>query len=59
MLYQQSADVDFTIMRRENNYLDNATARSIEEKQSKAALTKIWEQAARYCPNYVPSPGAQ
>ena len=49
----------FTIMRRENNYLDNATARNIEEKQSKADLTKLWGQLSGYCPNYVPSPDAR
>jgi Protein of unknown function (DUF4019) len=59
VLYQQSADSDFTIMRRENNYLDNATAHDIEQKQSKAALAKVWGQLARHCPNYVSSPSAQ
>jgi hypothetical protein len=45
---------DFAVMRRENNYLNNATAHNIEEKQSKAALARIWSQmASSYCPNYV------
>jgi hypothetical protein len=56
VLYQRPAVGDFIIMRRENNYLDNATARSIEEKQSKAEVAKIWGQLSRHCPNYVSSP---
>jgi Protein of unknown function (DUF4019) len=55
VLYQQPASGDFTVMRRENNYLDNATARNIEEKQSKAEVAKVWGQLSRYCPNYVSS----
>ena len=59
VLYQQSADGDFTIVRRENNYLDNATARDIEQKQSKAAVAKVWGNLARHCPNYVSLPSAR
>ena len=59
VLYQPPAGGDFTIMRRENNYLANATARNIEEKQSKAAVTKIWGELARHCPNYVSSSDPQ
>lgn len=59
VLYQRSADTDFTIMRRENNYLDNATVRDIEQKQSKAAVAKVWGQLARHCPNYVSLPRRQ
>jgi hypothetical protein len=33
VLYQQSAGGDFSIMRRENNYLDNETARKIEDSR--------------------------
>jgi hypothetical protein len=54
VLYQQSTGGDFTIMRRENNYLDNAAARDIEQKQSKAAVAKAWLELARHCPNYAP-----
>jgi hypothetical protein len=57
VLYQQPAGGDFAIMRRENNYLDNATARNIEEKQSKAEVEKIWGRLSRYCPNYGSSLG--
>lgn len=59
VLYQQPAGADFTIMRRENNYLDNATARQIEEEQSKAEVTKLWSQLSRNCPNYASSLDAQ
>jgi len=54
VLFQPPSGGDFTVMRKENNYLTNATAHDIEEKQSKAELAKIWRQAASsYCPNYV------
>jgi hypothetical protein len=59
VLYQQPAGGDFTVMRRENNYLDNAAARAIEEKQSKAEVEKVWGQLSRYCPNYGSSPDAR
>jgi hypothetical protein len=59
VLYQRPAGGDFTIIRRENNYLDNATARGIEGKQSKAEVAKVWGQLSRYCPNYVSSRDAQ
>lgn len=52
VLYQPAPGKDFTIMRREHNYLDNATAGSIEEKQSKDGLAKAWAQLSRSCPNY-------
>lgn len=55
ILYQQSDGGDFAVMRRENNYLDNATARDIEKKHSKAEVAKIWVQLSRHCPNYDPS----
>jgi hypothetical protein len=53
VLFQPSPGGDFVILRRENNYLDNATARKIEEKQSKAEVTKVWGQLSRHCPGYV------
>jgi hypothetical protein len=53
VLFQPPSGGDFAVMRRENNYLDNATAHKIEEKQSKAGLAKVWSQLSRYCPNYV------
>jgi hypothetical protein len=59
VLYQQPAGGDFSIMRRENNYLDNATARNIEARQSKEELAKVWGQLSRYCPNYVSSVDAR
>ena len=53
VLYQPPTGSDFTVMRRENNYIDNATARDIEEKQSKSELAKIWAQLSRNCPSYT------
>jgi len=51
---QASADGDFTVIRRENNYLDNETARKIEAQKSKADVAQVWRQISRYCPNYTP-----
>jgi hypothetical protein len=56
VLYQLPSGGDFTIMRREDNYLDNATARQIEEEQSKAEVTKMWGELSSHCPNYASSP---
>jgi hypothetical protein len=53
VLFRSPSGGGFAVMRRENNYLDNATAHKIEEKQSKAGLAKVWSQLSRYCPNYV------
>jgi hypothetical protein len=59
ILYQRPDGGDFAIMRRENIYLDNATARKIEKEHSKADVAKIWTQLSRYCPNYAFSPSAR
>jgi hypothetical protein len=53
VLFQPPSGGDFAVMRRENNYLDKATAHNIEEKHSKAELANVWRQLSRYCPNYV------
>lgn len=55
VVYQKPDGGDFTVMRRENNYIDNATALAIEEKHSRADLLKVWGQLSRHCPNYVPA----
>jgi hypothetical protein len=54
VIYQPPVGGSFTIIRRENNYIDNATARTIEAQKSKAELAQIWGQMSRYCPNYIP-----
>lgn len=58
VVYQPPAGGAFTIMRRENNYLDNASARTVEQNQGKAEVAKVWGQLSSYCPNYVPAPDA-
>lgn len=58
VVFQPPAGGAFTIMRRENNYLDNASARNVEQNQSKAEVAKLWAQLSSYCPNYVPAPDA-
>jgi hypothetical protein len=59
VVYQKTDGADFTILRRENNYLDNATARAIEQKNSSAEVVKAWEQLSRHCPNYAPAVDAR
>jgi hypothetical protein len=54
ILHQPSGASAFEIMRRENNYLDNATAQRIETKSSKEQLAETWAQLSRHCPNYIP-----
>jgi hypothetical protein len=56
VVYQPPAGGVFSIMRRENNYLDNASARTVEQNQGKAEVAKVWGQLSSYCPNYVVSP---
>jgi hypothetical protein len=53
VLYQKADGAGFTILRREHNYLDNATARAIEEKYSSAAVVKAWALLSKNCPNYA------
>jgi Protein of unknown function (DUF4019) len=59
ILYQRPAGGDFTIMRRENNFLDNAMARDIESKHSKTEVANVWRQLSRYCPSYIPPPNTE
>lgn len=54
ILYQRPSAGDFEIMREERNYIDNPTAASIEQQQSRAALDRQWAAMAAYCPNYKP-----
>ena len=56
ILYQPSPSSDFLLMRRENNYMDNATARQIEAQRSRAELQRLWAELSRHCPNYTASP---
>jgi hypothetical protein len=56
VLFQLPGGDDFTVLRRENNYLDNATARKIEAETSAAAVASVWNQLSRHCPNYTSAP---
>ena len=47
VVYQPPSGGDFTVMRRENNYLDNATARKIEADKSTAEVARTWAQLSR------------
>ena len=59
VMYQPPAGGDFSVARRENYYMDNATARSIEQRRSKAEVVRAWGELSRFCPNYVPTPDAR
>jgi hypothetical protein len=52
VLYQPPTGGGFKIMREENNFLDNATARAIAQRQSNAEVEKAWAKASANCPNY-------
>jgi hypothetical protein len=56
VVYQSPGRSEFTVMRRENNYLDNSTAQKIAAQKSKAEVESIWRQMSRYCPNYQSPP---
>lgn len=59
ILYQPPTGGDFTVTRYENNYLDNATARKVEEQRSKAEVDRVWATLSRQCPNYAASADAK
>jgi Protein of unknown function (DUF4019) len=52
VLYQKSSGDGFEVMRQESNFIDNATAQSIEQQKSRAELDKVWARLAASCPNY-------
>jgi hypothetical protein len=54
ILYQPPAGGAFRVMRQEDSYMDNATARQIEQR-SKAELDAAWVEASATCPNYAGS----
>lgn len=57
ILYQPPFGGAFGIMREESNFLDNATARSVEKQRSQAAVDAAWSQLSAHCPNYAaPAP---
>jgi len=51
ILFQPSSGGDFRIMREEDNFIDNVSARTIAQQQSPAALEKSWYQLSAHCPN--------
>jgi hypothetical protein len=52
VLYQPPVGGSFKVMREENNFLDNAAARAITQRQSKAEVEKTWAKLSANCPNY-------
>ncbi len=52
VLYQPPAGGGFVVMRREDNFLDNATA----ESSSPADVDREWAELSLHCPNYPAPP---
>jgi hypothetical protein len=52
VLYQAPTGGGFRVTREEANFLDNATARTIEKQHSRADVDKAWSQLIAHCPNY-------
>ena len=55
-LYQAAPEVDFLIIRREVNFMDNATAQQLEREGSAEAVEQAWRQLSRHCPPDPASP---
>lgn len=51
VLYQPKAGTPFLLMRRENNFIDNASARHIVQTRSAAELDRTWRAMSRFCPD--------
>jgi hypothetical protein len=52
VLYQRPSGGDFEVMRQERNFIDNATAASIEREKTRPVLDRMWATLAASCPNY-------
>jgi hypothetical protein len=52
ILYQPPSGNTFQVMREESNYFDNATAKRIEQQQSRTEVDKLWKKISANCPNY-------
>jgi hypothetical protein len=52
VLYQAPTGGGFRVAREEANFLDNATARTIEKQHSRVDVDKAWSQLIAHCPNY-------
>jgi hypothetical protein len=52
ILFQSPEGGAFNVMRTENNFIDNASAKEIARTQSAAALAQLWAQLSTNCPNF-------
>jgi Protein of unknown function (DUF4019) len=52
VLYQRPSGGDFEVMRQESNFIDNATAATIEREKTRPVLDRTWATLAPNCPNY-------
>ena len=55
VLYQVATGGSFSVMREEQNYIDNASSQKLQREQSRDSLEKTWAQLAKNCPNYKPA----
>jgi hypothetical protein len=58
ILYQATDGGVLRVMREESNFLDDATAKSIEQQHSMTGVDKAWAQLSGNCPNYRVESGA-
>lgn len=52
ILYQQPMGGAFKVARVESNFIDNATAKTIQRDKSRAEVDRIWSALSRNCPNH-------
>jgi len=53
MLYQAKADQPFLVMRQEDTFMTNDSARQIAKEQSPESPDETWARVSKICPNYV------
>lgn len=52
VLHQAKPDAPFTVSRHQQGFIDDATARAVEAKDSRGTLDALWAQMIEGCPNY-------
>ncbi|HWE45190.1 MAG TPA: DUF4019 domain-containing protein [Caulobacteraceae bacterium] len=55
VLYQPPSGGAFGVVREETAFIDNVSARSIEQEKSQAVLDETWAKMSANCPNYQAS----
>ncbi len=52
VLYQEPSGAAFQVMRREDNFLDNASATKIAQESSPEEVERAWAELSASCPGY-------